>query len=726
MPKRSKYVKPRRFNIALIPIMAVLGVVPLIVFAYNYSTGLEDKPYMDSEGRVDFFLAWKLYVFTAVVFAMACVIIYKLYREGKKIRFEKIFIPLGVYATLAFLSGVFSDYPHIAFTGGFEQFESTFALVGYSVTAYYAFLFVETEKDLKLVLAALTFSVICMMLIGLSQAFFTDFYQTSLGKHLILPISQWSTAHKLEFTFEKGRVYMSLYNPNYVGSYVSFLFPVYMMLAFNKWKYRFVLAPASIAVGVSLILVLLGSGSRSGFIGVAISVVFLLIVMIRKLFRYIVPITFVVLLFISVVHKMDMDSDRYYSNRLFSAFNREKAAEPNFSDVSADGDELLITYCGNTLHIEFDYDVQTGNYSFHLTDDAGVGIEGAMGEEDWIVPSDERFSDLKLHAVGLEMYNTAGFGVVIDGKEWYFMNSDTGVKMLSPQLKPTAIRTSETFGPLVGRENMASGRGFIWGKTIPLLKDKIFLGSGADTFVTEFPNDDYRATYYGGYLNTMVTKPHNMYLQIGVQTGVLSLIAVLAFYGWYFVLAVVTYFRIKKLDMFGFTGLGILCGSFGYMITQIINDSSITVAPIFWTMMGVGIALLMKTRKDLKAELAEAKMLREQRLAERQAAFAAQAINGNDSGIAEAVNRENFAADVTPAPAPGVTDVSGVKAGDAAESVTPVSESGETDAENSHINDQNKESIGMIREAKEGVSGNGSNKNGRKGSAARRGKRSHR
>ncbi|MCR5829310.1 MAG: O-antigen ligase family protein [Lachnospiraceae bacterium] len=604
MPKRSKYVNPKRFNFALIPIIGVLGIVPIIVRMHQYETHLEDQPYFDRAEYADFFLTWKMYLFIAFTVAMACVTAYKLYQEGKKIRFEKIFIPLGVYAFLALVSSVFSDYQPFPFTGIYEQFENVFTLIGYAMTAYYAYLFVQTEKDLKIVLGALSFSVVIMMLIGLSQAFFTDFYQTDIGKHMILPFSMWDTAQQMTFNFEKGRVYMSLYNPNYVGSFVSFLFPIYLMLALNKWKYRPIMIPACLSVAIGLILVLLGSQSRAGFVGVIMSLVILLVVMNRKIFRHFIPVLFSILLILTVINKMNADADNYYLNRLMSIFDVQESVKPNFSDISAEGDQLHITYCENVLNIEFDYNNETGEYTFHLTDSDGVGINATAEDEQWIIPDDERFSMLKIRAVGLEMYNTAGFGVLIDGKEWYFMNTNDGVKMLSGQLKPATPYKSDTFGPLEGRERFASGRGFIWGKTIPVLLDNLLIGTGPDTFTLAYPNDDLRSSYYGGYENVIITKPHNMYLQIGVQTGIFSLIAILVFYIWYFVLAITTYTRIGKLDMFGLAGVGIFCGSFGYMITQFINDSSITVAPIFWTMIGVGITLLMKTRKDLKEQIA--------------------------------------------------------------------------------------------------------------------------
>ncbi len=102
------------------------------------------------------------------------------------------------------------------------------------------------------------------------------------------------------------------------------------------------------------------------------------------------------------------------------------------------------------------------------------------------------------------------------------------------------------------------GRGYIWGKTIPLLKHYAILGSGADTFVIAFPNYDYVSMFNGGY-------------------G--------------------TCFRLKKYDLMAFVGAGVLAGSAGCMVVQIINDSSITVAPVYWTMIGVGLAVFRNLRR---------------------------------------------------------------------------------------------------------------------------------
>lgn len=161
------------------------------------------------------------------------------------------------------------------------------------------------------------------------------------------------------------------------------------------------------------------------------------------------------------------------------------------------------------------------------------------------------------------------------------------------------MRTAEYVESLDEYGRAFSGRGFIWSRTIPLLKDNIILGSGPDTFLLNFPNDDYVAMYNSGYETEHMTKPHNMYLQIAVQTGILSLICFLTFYFWFFVSSIRLYAKAGKDKPLAMIGTGILCGTLGYMVVGIINDSMVVIAPLYWTLIATGLAINTILRHDL-------------------------------------------------------------------------------------------------------------------------------
>ena len=192
---------------------------------------------------------------------------------------------------------------------------------------------------------------------------------------------------------------------------------------------------------------------------------------------------------------------------------------------------------------------------------------------------------------------TYGFMLQIDGKTWSFTNElmDDGTYYYYTDLgkltKLTAETVSADFAPLVDKSNLASGRGYIWNKTIAILKDYIFLGSGADTYALVYPNDDYVDKYNNAYDNMILTKPHNLYLQIAIQTGVLSLICFLVFYLWYFISSLRIYFKQRLDHPLAIIGFSIMLGTLGYMISGLANDSTITISPLYWALLGIGIGI---------------------------------------------------------------------------------------------------------------------------------------
>ena len=183
----------------------------------------------------------------------------------------------------------------------------------------------------------------------------------------------------------------------------------------------------------------------------------------------------------------------------------------------------------------------------------------------------------------------------------YYYRADTGTFT-----KLTEEHASADFEPLVSMSALASGRGFIWNKTIAILKDYILFGSGADTFALVFPNEDFVDRYNNGYDNLIITKPHNMYLQIAVQNGVLALICFLVFYVWYAISSIRIYFKESLTKPLAAIGFAILLSTIGYMIAGIANDSTIKIAPLFWALLGMGTGINHKLCSENKKALKNA------------------------------------------------------------------------------------------------------------------------
>ena len=440
---------------------------------------------------------------------------------------------------------------------------------------------------------------VVMLLIGLSQAFSQDIFRSDLGRWLLLPKEYYDNPeNKLVFEFPLGRVYLTLYNPNYVGSYVSLVSPVFLMLAFAKKKIW--LAVVNIVVYIGLLLCILGSGSRAGFIGVAFSLILLLLLFNKKLIKFIPEALIVIVLIVGIVYTYNNYSNGQLLSRAEQALEIKKV-EPNLKAIETNDDNIVIHYLDHKLELSLYIDPSGEAFAVDAFDENNNRVDyiptlSESGESYNFATTDDRFTNISFEFLFYQ--GSPVFYVNIDKKNWTFIYLEGTYYYINLKGKADKINNAEYIEALSNYGRAFSGRGFIWSRTIPLLKKYILLGSGPDTFTLAFPNDDYVAMYNGGYENILMTKPHNMYLQIAVQTGVLSLICFLVFYIWYFITSFKLYIRADRTKSIVMVGIGILCGTFGYMIVGIINDSMIVIAPFYWVLIGIGLAINSMIRRD--------------------------------------------------------------------------------------------------------------------------------
>ena len=603
-------------RLLLLPVAAVLGLVPLVVRAYPYRTGLEKYPYYGTDGyAIDIFLHGKMVLFLIIcgIMAVICAVRLCLNRtkdgSAKKAAvrdpFLKVLLPLFAYAGLALLSSIFSSWQPYPWTGIFLQFESCFVLLGYVLTAYYAYLSVRDETDIRLLLASLGFSAIIMVAIGFSQAFFTDFFQTEAGIKLMIPGRYYQQfkegGGEVYPRFKIWKVCMTLMNPNYVGSYVPLVLPVALMTIFAVKKLWIRIGAGLLCAG--LLVCLFGSGSRTGFIALVISLAVLVLIFAKKDRRFGIPVAAVAVLFGALLLLFGLRANTGFFERIGTVLSFE-TYEPALQGIRTTDNDVQLIYKGRTLHIRYE-DGEEG-VTITCSDDTGRYfdlIPDAAGEH--VTIDDPGFSDITIAPAQLTD-EVAGFEVFA-GREWYFTRFEDGYYFFTPYGKFIKHDVSKAWKWLDLHGFFATGRGFTWARTIPLLGRCILLGSGADTFQLVFPNDDFVASYNSTNWGYVVTKPHCMYLQIAVQTGILSLICVLA-YLCAFAAVCIKAFRTSSKEAAdtpagkktpakqpgsSFSRLicgGILAGVAGYMAAAFFNDSTVCIAPVFWTLTGIGLA----------------------------------------------------------------------------------------------------------------------------------------
>ena len=595
----------------LLPIIFIIAILPLIVRLKDLTTPLSQYPWHSYDNHyTDFFLYYKQWFFISAVVIMLIIIIVKAYLDRNLLKLLPIFVPLAIYGILALLSSLFTEYREISLAGIRGQHESVFVLLGYCIIVYYVYLFVQTEEDVKLILNSLLASIIVLGVLGLTQYLGHDFFATNFGKKLITPSIYWNSLDSLQFTMGENRVYLTLYNPNYVGVYASLVVPLLLLLTvFCK---KIWLIPVYLLAIAGMFIGLLGSLSTAGILAIIVAMIFTLMILWRYLVNYFylsIPIILAIVCSFLLINKA---TDNYLIKQ-FDELTDIQRTNNNLTDIKTLDHELEITYKGNSLKAIFHVDEEYGICNFEFYDDANEPISSSMETINGPVTIlDERFPEFVFAPVRYD--DLFAFEVTIDNYKWIFTNQleDGSYYYINRYGKYDKIITAPS-ALFTGYEKYASGRGYIWSRTIPLLKDNIFLGAGADTYALEFPQQDYVNRYNYGYIDQLLTKPHSLYLQIGVQTGVLSLIAFLTFYGMYLVSSIALYIRGRFKSYYAKVGIAILAGTFGYMISGITNDSTITVAPVFWILVGLGIVVNYKAKPYILQEAAEAKELKKSR-----------------------------------------------------------------------------------------------------------------
>ena len=107
-----------------------------------------------------------------------------------------------------------------------------------------------------------------------------------------------------------------------------------------------------------------------------------------------------------------------------------------------------------------------------------------------------------------------------------------------------------------------------------------------------------------------VDKPHNLYLQIGMNQGGIALVAFLVLVITYLVHSIKLYALKTEYDTSDAMGIAMMLAIVGYLGAGFFNDSVVSVAPIFWILLGTGMAVNYMKQKSLDKQNAKHKVIK--------------------------------------------------------------------------------------------------------------------
>jgi len=594
----SKYQKNRKKTkkqssyqgiAGLLPLAGILGVLPLIIYLRAVPVDPELQSYWTGANNMDFFSYYK----SQFIIAMALLTFVVIFLKGsfQWNQHKKYYIPVGVLAAATLLSTVFATHRGIALSGFYDRYEGLYVLLSYMVLFIGAMNLVNTERQVKFLLGTLAISAGVMGVIGLSQFLNRDILANDFVKSLMVPAEYRSIASEIRINFGPRRVYGTLYNPNYVGSYVALLMPLGVIALYY---FQRVWQKIAAALGLVLMLVLLlGSQSRAGFLGVGASMVLLMIFYRKTLLQQWKQSLATLLILILGVLGINSITDGNTLNRVLN-FSVDRGIAYNhwdFEGIEGEGTRLTLQMKNQDLTL----DIREGELLFfNETEEA---IEYAVDPETSRVHfSSESFDSFNLrvdrYVEGLLVKQHIG------GRELNFLGKDTGFYILGPHGETPAYEEIPAIG-FEGYEQFASNRGHIWSRSFPLLQNTLIVGHGPDTFPLYFPQEDYIGKFqYHGTPTILVDKVHNMYLQTAVQTGIISLSAMLLLFGLYFWDSMRLYFTRRKSTFLEVGGFALFISIFAYLTAGFFNDSTVSVAPVFWVLLGLGVALNNQLTKE--------------------------------------------------------------------------------------------------------------------------------
>jgi hypothetical protein len=577
------------------PLILSITIIPLIVFLKRIELGDNLAAYWTGAVNMDFFSYYKSVWF--IFFALLGLILFFIYlSRGNKIKKTNYYIPIAVYSFFAFFSTVFSETPYTAFLGFPDRFEGLFVLLSYMLILFLAINLINDQKTLKLIIISLLIAAAVLGLQGVFQYFGLDFFQTDFGRALILPQSQHNLINQLNFEFDSNIIYSTMFNPNYVGSYTAMLFSLTLALFIlikNKQK-KFFLG----AVNLIMFAYWLGSLSRAGMVGGGIAVLMLLVLLKDILKANWKPLLFLALAFVAIFAGMNSYGNGNIARDILSlrgeaetlrtdtVSESEGPAGESLTEIKTDGSDLMIKTNENLINVRLEesslkfinQEDEALRYSFNQeTGEINFASEQYRNHDFSFDPEN---NILKWRFEKME----ASYKITQNG--FYIVGHNSQAYKIEEKV--------ESWG-FEGKERLGSSRGYIWSRSLPLLKDSWFLGFGADTYAINFPQKDWTGKLKAfGVTNKIVDKPHNMYLQMAINTGVPSLLAVLAILVMYFYQSIKLFWNNKFEKLEAKIGVAVLAAVLGYAVAGLFNDSIVSVAPVFWVLLGIGISINLK------------------------------------------------------------------------------------------------------------------------------------
>lgn len=642
--------------IELLPMYLIIGWVPLLFRSIMHVYSPSEQTLYSGYGFNDLYSLVKVQALIVLSGVILLVFLYHLI--SKQIIFEKSIYTIGasIYGFTIIISSIFSEYDIVS-RGLNDHFEGMWVLLCYLMLFIAALHYGRQEKLSNAIIDVFLASSIVLIFFGMLKYIGYDPYTEGFLRYFAFPRDVWDTIGRdIQMQFHKGFV-SSLYNPNFMGSYAAMVsllsFGLLLKEKLGKKKYFYLLA------NMFGIAALVGSRSSAGLIGVIVGL-FLFVLMAcqelkqqkKKLFRLLAA-------WVAIAVGMSMIYERLWNSRLiqqdyvtliiyaivllllaifymriFRLCKKDKvligitlvyfvlaiilvgvlyspiqsftsrlyyhtSIDDHESNLYAKAQLANLKITENQIRIietdgrEIVFEIERGNV--RALDGNNDVLELETTELGHYRVSSNGYQDYELIITRMDKMPEQFIYAYVPKFEVWAVVTDFGLKYKGGNNLPAEIDEPNYIG-FEGKETFASTRGYLWSRTLPLLKAHTFIGAGPDCFTFEFPQHEHVAKWNTRQpIYLLWDKPHNWYLQMYVNTGLVSMLAVLAMGIWLLIQGVRRY----MIQDEGYSiQVPLIVLTMGYAAAAMFNDSIISVAPVFWILFGLAAASLKSKPRD--------------------------------------------------------------------------------------------------------------------------------
>ena len=568
-------LKSAKFKLRLLPCMIFTGLVFPIVHIYSYTLPMSQYIWTSEEDTTVLYDVFNHCKQTLIVICAVCAILtlgFLLITAQIKIKRTKLYIPIGIYTAMALLSFITSKYKTVAWDG--VRYEGTLTILCYIIMLFYTIQVLCSLSDIKYLLVSMFPGLVVSGIIGFSQFIGHDILMTDFGKS-ILTMGTDISKDSIEPQFLQGQVYQTVSNMNYVSMYIVLLFPVIIsiiILGIKKSEKKLTISACVILA--LMIISFIGAKSTSGLVGIGAQLFVFAIILLAmsKPTKFKIPMICAVCILTLILGCFALKYEYGKS-----------VDDINIGYIVTTDDNIKVLIDGEELEIKYDKNAD----QFSLSDSDGKSIDVfCFEDEDGIYQVDNINFAGKVRVIPFKQDGSMYIALDFHRDHFLFRYADDGVKYINPAGNEEILDKVEKRG-FAGHYAFGSGRGYIWAATIPLLKSHVLFGSGAGTFIYEFPQSDYAGKFTGGYVGTIVDKPHNMFLQMFVTTGGISLIAFLLMSGCVIFLSIKHLKEKKSENSIRILTVALILGIFGFLVTGMFNDTNISVMPMFYSLLAI-------------------------------------------------------------------------------------------------------------------------------------------